>query len=189
MSALDFSFLLAAYCPEVNCRVVAERPYEDRSLTIKPNDRVAQLGADAKKLWETGRLIHEVLWPADNNIPDTLHEMSLKLDDAPEVIERLQDTAARGGAEQALAQVLAWYDGVDLHKVGRGFPAGQDLPSIRAGTPSLRLNALRIGSYVDFDDAPAPPTEAETAIILGGAEENTQPPPTTSGPTPNAPSA
>ena len=82
---------------------MAERAFEDHDHPIKPNDRVAQLGSDAKKLWEMGRLIHEVLWPAETEIPDTLHAMSLKLDDAPEVLERLQDTAARGGAEQALA--------------------------------------------------------------------------------------
>ena len=69
--------------------------------------------------------------------------------------------------------MLAWYDGVDLDKVGKGFSVGQDLQLVHAEAPSLRLNALKIGSYVDFDNAPAPPTEAEAAIMLGGAEKET----------------
>ena len=77
------------------------------------SSRLFQLGKELQALKQAAGGVLENLWP-DAPIPETLHDLSVRLDGAPVGIDKQTEMAALGGTDMALALVLSWYPDVKV---------------------------------------------------------------------------
>ena len=87
------------------------------------SSRILQLGKELQELREAADGILENLWP-NVPVPETLHDLSVRLDRAPAGIGEQVEMAAQGGSDMALALVVSWYPNVDVNMLTGGFCKG-----------------------------------------------------------------
>ena len=81
---------------------------------------VAQFGRESALLATAAREVLEVLFPFDTDLPELLSRLAHQLTEAPYRILALQEYAARGGAQWALALLLSWYPDADFEVFNEG---------------------------------------------------------------------
>src|SRR5664279_2115045 len=85
------------------------------------DDRVAQIGDEARALVKGASEVFEYLWPNDD-VPRVISQLARRLDEeGTDAIIRLQESAARGGAEWAISLMLSWYPAADPEALAAGF--------------------------------------------------------------------
>ena len=90
------------------------------------SSRLHQFDLEFKLLKEAAGGVLETLWP-EALLPNTLHDLSIRLDGASAGIDEQVEMAARGGSDMALALVKSWCPNM---LVG-GFRTGISLASLR----------------------------------------------------------
>ena len=108
-----------------------------------------------KQLKEAAGAVLENLWP-EAPLPNSLHDLSIRLDGAPAGIDEQLEMAARGGSDMALALVKSWYPNVKMDMLVGGFHTGTSLASLR---PKIAVASGRIAKAVDLTQlVPAEPS-------------------------------
>ena len=99
----------------------------------------------------------ENLWP-EAPLPNSLHDLSVRLDGAPAGIDEQVEMAARGGSDMALALVKSWYPNMKMDMLVGGFRTGTSLASLRL---EIAVASGRIAKAVDLTQlVPAEPSTA-----------------------------
>ena len=110
------------------------------------------------------------LWP-NAPIPETLHDLSVRLDRAPAGIGEQVEMAAQGGSDMALALVVSWYPNVDANMLTGGFLKGTSFEKLQA---VIRLSSRRIAEAVDLTQlVSAEPSSAAQPTEDAGTEDAT----------------
>ena len=121
------------------------------------SSRLRHFYQEFKLLKEAAGGVLENLWP-DAPLPNTLHDLSVRLDGAPAGIDEQVEMAVRGGTDMALALVKSWYPEVKVDMLTGGFRTGTSLESLR---PEILMASGRIAKAVDLTQlVPAEPSAA-----------------------------
>ena len=110
------------------------------------SSRLRQFGQEFKLLKEAADGVLETLWP-EAPLPNTLHDLSVRLDGASAGIDEQVEMAARGGSDMALALVKSWYPNVRMDMLVGGFRTGTSLASLR---PEIAVASGWIAKAVDL---------------------------------------
>ena len=126
--------------------VLPEHSSAAASVVPSASSRLLQLGEELQVLKEAAGGVLENLWP-DAPVPETLHDLSVRLDGAPAGIDEQMEMAARGDTGMALALMVSWYPSVDVKMLTGGFRKGTSLEGLR---PGVQLASRRIAEAVDL---------------------------------------
>ena len=137
---------------------------------LSASSRILQRGKELQALREAAGGVLENLWP-DVPVPETLDDLSVRLDGAPAGINEQMEMAARGGSNMALALVVSWYPNVDVNMLMVGFHKGTSFEKLQT---VVRLASRRIAKAVDLTQlVPAEPSSAAQPTENAGTEDVT----------------
>ena len=139
------------------------------SVSLSTADVVDQLKRDAKELANVSRevlneLSGEEALPADHDLAYPV--LAGRLEMLPDRVLRLQESAARAGAEWTLSLLLSWYPDADLKLFEDSF-RGEDTYEKCRRLPGVRHAACTIADFVDFSDfiPDRPASDGELAAL------------------------
>lgn len=89
------------------------------------------------------------LWPGED-VPELISELAAWLEKADVAITRLQESAARGGAEWTLCLLRSWHPEIRLEDFTLSFRTGTSYKDLRED-PEIRETACVIADFIDFD--------------------------------------
>ena len=116
-------------------------------------DRVAALDEEAQALRGAGEAVLAATWESEA-VPDDMAELAARLQEVPDAVERLRESAARSGAEMALTMIMSWhnsgFDPAGLARMTHGFRQGTSFADLQA-RPGVREAAARMGDYADLN--------------------------------------
>ena len=108
-------------------------------------------------------------------LPELISRLAARLEEAPDQVLAMQESAARGGAQWALSLLLSWYPDAELEVFNEGPRAGTSYSEL-SQLDGVRRAASTIADFIDFDEFVPPYDDSKGKAKLdegvGGGEED-----------------